>query len=106
MTNVKKAIAAMNEVDDYIDFLPDNAAYAHALEGQGLLAPDLPEPDAVKLNGDIKYFVGEGKQVRFDKASEFISVMLNTPLLASEARKLAYALLSAADYAERDDHNE
>jgi len=44
MSNVKKAIAAMNEVDDYIDFLPDNAAYVHALEGKGLLAPDLPEP--------------------------------------------------------------
>lgn len=102
MANLNKAIDVMNEVDEDLNWMPDSVAYAHALEGQGLLAPDLPEPDAVKLNGDIKYFVGEGKQVRFDKASEFISVMLNTPLLASEARKLAYALLSAADYAEKE----
>ena len=40
MTNIKKAIAVLNAVDEEQDFLPDNAAYVHALQSKGLLAPE------------------------------------------------------------------
>ena len=44
MSILKKAIAVLDAVDEEQDFLPDNAAYVHALQSKGLLAPDLPEP--------------------------------------------------------------
>ena len=102
MSNFDRAVKALNDVDEAIDHLADNEAYVAALAAEGLLAPDLPEPDAIKLNGDIKYFIGKGVQVRVDKVSEWIQVMLNAPLLASEARQLAYALLAAAAYSEAE----
>ena len=40
MSILKKAIAVLNAVDEEQDFLPDNAAYVHALQSKGLLAPE------------------------------------------------------------------
>lgn len=37
MSILKKAIAVLNAVDEEQDFLPDNAAYVHALQSKGLL---------------------------------------------------------------------
>ena len=45
MSNLNKAIAVLNAVDEEQDFLPDNAAYVHALQSKGLLAPDLIEQE-------------------------------------------------------------
>src|SRR5699024_6609024 len=43
MSNVDRAVKALNDVDEAIDHLADNEAYVVALEASGLLAPDLPE---------------------------------------------------------------
>ena len=41
MSNFDRAIKALNDVDEAIDHLADNAAYVTALEASGLLAPDV-----------------------------------------------------------------
>ena len=43
MSNFDRAVKALNDVDEAIDHLADNAAYVAALEAAGLLAPDPPE---------------------------------------------------------------
>lgn len=112
MSNIEKAIEVAQRVEHQVltaaSYVspPSPREYVEALADAGLLMPDLPEPDVVKLNGDIKYFAGEGKQVSFDKRSEWIQVMLNGPLLPTESRELAYALLAAAGYAEKEAHDE
>ncbi len=114
MSNLDKARAVANEWIDLMGGL-DNISYLYgddigvlvqAIHAAGLLMPDLPEPDVVKLCGDVKYFVDIGNQVRYDKGSKFVQVMNGSPLLISEARNLAYALLAAADYAEKEQGNE
>lgn len=57
MTNIDKAIAVLNEIDEYQDHLPDNAAYVHALQGKGLLMPDLPEHES-ELHGNRYWYSG------------------------------------------------
>ena len=114
MSNLEKARALANEWVDLMGGL-DNISYLYgndigilvqAIHAAGLLMPDLPEPDSVKLNGDVKYFVGTGKQVRYDKDSEVVQVMVDSPPTLSEARELALSLLAAADYAEKEQGNE
>ena len=41
MSNFDRAVKALNDVDEAIDHLADNAAYVTALEASGLLAPDV-----------------------------------------------------------------
>ena len=101
MSNFDRAVKALNDVDEAIDHLADNEAYVTALEAAGLLAPDLPEPDAVKINGDVKYFIGDSAQVRQNAESDHVHVYSKPLLTATEARSLALALLAAADYAEK-----
>ena len=43
MSNFDRAVKALNDVDEAIDHLADNAAYVTALEASGLLAPAAPE---------------------------------------------------------------
>ena len=106
MSIFDRAIKALNDVDEAIDHLADNEAYVTALEAAGLLAPDLPEPDAEKINGDVKYFIGGGVQVRQNDESDHVHLYSKVLFTASEARELAYALLAAADYAEKEQGNE
>ena len=44
MSIFDRAVKALNDIDEAIDHLADNTAYVTALEAEGLLAPDLPEP--------------------------------------------------------------
>lgn len=37
MSNFGRAVKALNDVDEYIDHLPDNDSYVTALEAAGLL---------------------------------------------------------------------
>ena len=106
MSNFARAIKTLNNVDEHFDHLPDNEAYVSALKTAGLLAPDLPEPDAVKLNGDIKYFAARGIQVRHNADSAHVQMYSRTLLTPAEARSLALALLAAADSAETGQDNE
>ena len=41
MSNFDRAVKALNDVDEAIDHLADNEAYAAALEAAGLLMPDV-----------------------------------------------------------------
>ena len=40
MSNFDRAVKALNDVGEYIDYLEGNIAYVTALEAAGLLAPD------------------------------------------------------------------
>ena len=82
------------------------SSIVRGLNDAGLLMPDLPEPDAVKLNGDVKYLVCDGVQVRQDAESDHVHVYSKSLLSTTEARRLAMALLAAADYAEKRHFNE
>lgn len=114
MTNLNKANSLTHEGVESMGGLEaiqhghdsDLSGLMQALEDAGLLMPDLPEPDVVKLCGDVKYFVDIGNQVRYDKGSKFVQVMNGSPLLISETRKLAHALLAAVDYAEKEQGDE
>lgn len=82
------------------------SSIVRGLDEAGLLAPDLPKPDAVKLNGDVKYFIFDAAQVRQDTESDYVQVYSKTFLTPTEARRLAIALLAATDYAEKRHFNE
>ena len=41
MSNFDRAVKALNDVGEYIDYLEGNIAYVTALEAAGLLMPDL-----------------------------------------------------------------
>ena len=41
MSNFDRAVKALNDVGEYIDYLEGNIAYVTALEAAGLLAPDV-----------------------------------------------------------------
>lgn len=108
MSNLDKAVEALRESYREPSISPAHACdiMATALEAAGLLMPDLPEPDAEKLNGDVKFFVGMGGQVRYDVESEWVQLFSKHLLTSIEARRLAMALLAACKYAEKEQDNE
>ena len=114
MSNLDKARAVANEWIDLMGGL-DNISYIYgndigilvqAIHAAGLLMPDLPEPDVVKLNGDVKYFTCYGVQVRQDADDDHVQMYSKRLLTANESRRLALALLAAANYAEKEKENE
>ena len=108
MSNFDRAVKALNDVGEYIDYLEGNIAYVTALEAAGLLAPDLPEAN------DPGIFVPGGKGWRIGDVSVWTApdspVMVQNvepgDLSPAISRQLAYALLAAADYAEKEQDNE
>ena len=106
MSIFDRAIKALNDVDEAIDHLADNEAYVTALEAAGLLAPDLPEPDVMKLNGDVKYFIFDAAQVRQDAENDYVQVYSKTFLTPTEARRFALTLLAACEHAKKEQNNE
>ena len=106
MSNFDRAVKALNDVGEYIDYLEGNIAYVTALQAAGLLMPDLPEPDVVKLNGDVKYLVCDGVQVRQDAESDYVQVYSKTFLTPTEARRFALTLLAACEHAKKEQNNE
>lgn len=108
MSNLDKAVEVLREAYREPSISPVHACdiMADALEAAGLLAPDLPEPDAAKLNGDVKYFVGMGGQVRYDVESEWVQVFSKHLLTPTESRSLALALLAACEHSEKEQDNE
>lgn len=103
-----RAVKALTDVDDYIDHLADNTAYVTALEAAGLLAPDLPEAN------DIGLFAADEKGWRMGdplvwtapKARIMIQNVKPGDLSPASARELAYVLIAAADYEEKEQDNE
>lgn len=108
MSNFEKAVEVLREAYREPNMSPVHACdiMADALEAAGLLMPDLPEPDAAKLNGDVKFFVGMGGQVRYDVESEWVQLFSKTLLTTAESRELALALLAACEHAEKEQDNE
>ena len=106
MSNFARAIKVLIEVGEYIDHLEASTAYVTALQAAGLLMPDLPEAN------DPGIFVPGGKGWRMGDVSVWTApdspVMVQNVepgnLSPASARDLAYALLAAADYAEKEDN--
>ena len=106
MSNFERAVKALNDVDEAIDYLADNEAYVTALEAAGLLAPDLPRPTRDRLwqTSDLELGI---RTVHY--AAD--QVVIHTPrgrlhTHYKQARNLAMALLAAADCAEKEQGNE
>ena len=106
MSNFARAIKALEEADEFHGAMVDNEVYVRALQAAGLLMPDLPDPDVMKLNGDVKYLVCYGVQVRQDTESDDVKVYSKHLLAPTEARRFALALLAACEYAEKEQGNE
>ena len=68
--------------------------------------PDLPEPDVMKLNGDVKYFIFDAAQVRQDAENDYVQVYSKTFLTPTEARRFALTLLAACEHAKKEQNNE
>ena len=75
MSNFDRAIKTLNDVDEALDHLPDNEAYATALQTAGLLVPDAQtirtseELEALELNdADAIVLAGEAGVVRTVRA--------------------------------------
>ena len=104
MSNFARAVKTLNDVGEYIDYLEGNIAYVTALQAAGLLMPDLPEAN------DPGIFVPGGKGWRMGDVSVWTApdspVMVQNvepgDLSPASSRQLAYALLAAADYAEKE----
>ena len=114
MSNLEKAYKLASEWVDSMGGL-DNISYifgddvsglVQAFHDEGLLAPDLPGPDVMKLNGDVKCLVCYGVQVRQDTESDDVKVYSKHLLAPTEARRFALALLAACEYAEKEQGNE
>ena len=106
MSNFDRAVEALNDADVLYGALVSNEDYATVLQGRGLLAPDLPEPDVMKLNGDVKYFIFDAAQVRQDAENDYVQVYSKTYLTPTEARMFALTLLAACEHAEKEQDNE
>lgn len=104
----RAALIAMRENNKQDEEVPAHYRIADALAEAGLLAPDLPGPNGPGI------FVPDGKgwipggshgPSVWTAPGSPIMVQRIEPgdLTSDEARKLAYALLAAADYAEEQE---
>lgn len=79
---------------------------ATALDNAGLLAPNLPDPEIEYKDGGACWLDGENTSVEshyFTASDQFIiTTGVAYDLTPTEARKLAYALLAAAHWAEQE----
>ena len=105
MSNFDRAVKALNDVDEAIDHLADNAAYVTALEAAGLLASDLPEPyrpGIFKVASpylDVRSVQAAGNQI-------VLHGRKNRHAPIGESRRLALAILAACEYVEKEQDNE
>ena len=109
MSNFDRAVKALNDVDEAIDHLADNEAYVTALEAAGLLMPDLPEPEVRHLeevNTDVLAWKSDRIEVGVYKNRIAMDDPIESGMTPDESRRLALALLAAANYAEKEQDNE
>ena len=109
MSNFDRAVKALNDVDEAIDHLADNEAYVTALQAAGLLMPDLPEPEVRHLeevNTDVLAWKSDHIEVGVYKNRIAMDDPIESGMTPDESRRLALALLAAANYAEKEQDNE
>ena len=125
MSNFNRAIKALNDVDEALDHLADNEAYVTALQAAGLLAAELPEPDADEeevVGWDVgyqaqraDYSTGAWSEVEvhtgqvWTETDGAIGMDINHGYFymdTVDAKKIALALLAACEYAEKEQDNE
>ena len=106
MSNFDRAVKALNDVGEYIDYLEGNIAYVTALQAAGLLMPDLPKPEVRHLeevNTDVLAWKSDHIEVGVYKNRIAMDDPIDSGMTPDESRRLALALLAACEYAEKDD---
>ena len=104
MSNFDRAVKALNDVGEYIDYLEGNIAYVTALEAAGLLAPDLPNPARFNHRNELCWETEGNTNVR---TPGMLPISLKGPfeegwdMHPPEARDIAYALLAACEHVEK-----
>ena len=109
MSNFDRAVKALNDVGEYIDYLEGNIAYVTALEAAGLLMPDLPKPEVRHLeevNTDVLAWKSDHIEVGVYKNRIAMDDPIDSGMTPDESRRLALALLAACEYAEKEQDNE
>lgn len=106
MNNIDRAAHVINETysDEYVKPHMAPPKVAQALADEGLLMPDLPEPTRWKQNEEPEWDAcdttvspaGHGGRIIVEDSDG------RWKASAEDIRDLAYALLAAADYAERN----
>ena len=105
MSNFDRAVKALNDVGEYIDYLEGNIAYVTALEAAGLLAPDLPEPDVIRPGNRTKSWFDEN--IYAHEGSGKVRVIADDVFFTvDDAREHALSVLAACEYAEKEQDNE
>ena len=106
MSNFDRAVKALNDVGEYIDYLEGNIAYVTALQAAGLLMPDLPKPEVRHLeevNTDVLAWKSDHIEVGVYKNRIAMDDPIDSGMTPDESRRLALALLAACECAEKDD---
>ena len=109
MSNFDRAVKALNDVGEYIDYLEGNIAYVTALQAAGLLMPDLPKPEVRHLeevNTDVLAWKSDHIEVGVYKNRIAMDDPIDSGMTPDESRRLALALLAACEYAEEEQDNE
>ena len=105
MSNFDRAVKALNDVGEYIDYLEGNIAYVTALQAAGLLMPDLPEPDVIRPGSRTKSWFDEN--IYAHEGSGKVRVIADDVFLTvDDAREHALSVLAACEYAEKEKGNE
>ena len=105
MSIFDRAVKALNDVGEYIDYLEGNIAYVTALEAEGLLMPDLPEPYRPGVFKAISPYLGI-RSVQATEGQITLHGYRTRHTSVGEARRLALALLAACEYAEKEQDSE
>ena len=117
MSNFKKANKLASEWIDSMGGL-DNISYIfgddvsgliQAFRDEGLLAPDLPEPEVRHLeevDTDVLAWKSDHIEVGVYKNWIAMDDPLESGMTVDESRRLALALLAACEYAEKEQDNE
>lgn len=109
MSNFDRAVKSLNDADVLYGALVSNEDYATVLQGRGLLAPDLPEPEVRHLeevNTDVLAWKSDHVEVGVCKNWIAMDDPIKSGMTSDESRRLALALLAACEYAEKEQGNE
>lgn len=105
MSNIDKAAVLLGQVlSEYHNWRPRRLATT--LDRAGLLAPDLPDPELEYKDGGACWLDSDTTSVEHHYDSDSDEFIITTgvayDLTPTEARELAYALLAAAQWAEKE----